>query len=1276
MAVILPVFVSGYHHFYVGGNVTKWQTIPVNITVDSDSAGGTSFQTQVQTATNTWNNISSARNVLGTNSLSTVDFTKDNLGTAWGRSDDTQNEVVYDADGEIIRELGVRSGNPQFNPARINGFAPTEKRPNGEIISGFVLINGSRTNFDRLSTLVHEFGHFQGLAHSSVGMHNSASFPSDARDPISLGSVPTMHPFSGNTGTGRQTLEPDDIASLSELYPEATFESSFSTIEGTVTRCPGSSTTAVTGANVRAINTSNPNIQLSRFTGFDNNTAGRYIIKGVPPGTYRLVIEPMGANDFTLNRFGSPPSSFESDFATEYLSAEADENGCAEELPDSSTNISATAGTTTSSKNFKVQNVKLALVIDDTGSMANEIVAVRTSLSAFITIVERITTTLGIPFPDVAIITFKDNVTQRIISNNPARLQAIVNGLTASGGDDCPESSVAALDSAGRLLRNGGVAVLVTDANSRPDGPKREAINIQYRAKGQRIFTLLSGDCSGSLLTGDGSNQEKSGEAMENCFINRMSENLDEFPLPETLGSESTVRTYSDISNGTGGFFTAIPGIKTTSNLVEKQRYINVATNLSVSSLVPAIGLINPGDGVRGRTFDVEILGSNTNFQGLSQISFGSGITVNSRTVNSPVRITANVTVTPDAVLGFRDVTVTTPLGASTTEEATGVGAINIVEPVATPTLISITPSSGGQGSTLDVSISGSNTNFVNGTSIANFGAGITVNSTTVINSTRAIANITVQNEAVIGFRDVIVTTSTEVARENVPGPFVVTPAGVVIPQVTAITPTQGERGRNLSVTVTGENTNFVNGVSVISFSGTGITVNNTIVNSAVSATANITIAANAALTFRDVIVTTSGEAAVGLGIFQVTPPLNAPPVCTGARPSVTLILPPDRRFVPVNILDVTDPDNDALTIGITTIRQDEPVDHIGDGSFVPDSTVNGSTALLRAESILGTVVVGGTSYVGNGRFYHVNFTATDTANNSCSGTVKVAVPHTRTATPIDGGALFNSITAQAARFSDFDGDRKTDLSVFREGEWHIRNTSNEQVGVFNFGLSGDRIVPADYDGDGKTDIAVYRNGSWWIIGANGTATVRQFGLAGDIPVPADYDGDGKDDLAVYRQGTWYLLQSSTGYAVLPFGLATDKPVPADYDGDGRTDIAVYRDGVWYLLRSAQGFIAFQFGLDADKPVPSDYDGDGRADPAVYRGGVWYLLRSAQGIAIFQFGLAADLPTPADYDGDGKTDVGVFRDGVWYSLNISTGQYRVVQFGTSNDRPIPSAFVP
>jgi uncharacterized delta-60 repeat protein len=62
----------------------------------------------------------------------------------------------------------------------------------------------------------------------------------------------------------------------------------------------------------------------------------------------------------------------------------------------------------------------------------------------------------------------------------------------------------------------------------------------------------------------------------------------------------------------------------------------------------------------------------------------------------------------------------------------------------------------------------------------------------------------------------------------------------------------------------------------------------------------------------------------------------------------------------------------------------------------------------------------------------------------------------------------------------DFDGDAKTDISIFRpsNGEWWINRSSSEQTVAAQFGTSADKPAPADFTGDGKTDIAFFRPSS------------------------------------------------------------------------------------------------------------------------------------------------------------------------------------------------------
>ncbi len=122
---------------------------------------------------------------------------------------------------------------------------------------------------------------------------------------------------------------------------------------------------------------------------------------------------------------------------------------------------------------------------------------------------------------------------------------------------------------------------------------------------------------------------------------------------------------------------------------------------------------------------------------------------------------------------------------------------------------------------------------------------------------------------------------------------------------------------------------------------------------------------------------------------------VNSPPDCTKAVPSEKEIWPANHKFVEIEIARVTDPDGDPVTIEITKITQDEPVDTEGDGQFSPDGKgVGTSTAEVRAER-------SGTKKVpGDGRVYLISFEASDGQGGSCTGEVAVGVPHDRRGEP------------------------------------------------------------------------------------------------------------------------------------------------------------------------------------------------------------------------------------------------------------------------------------
>ena len=127
---------------------------------------------------------------------------------------------------------------------------------------------------------------------------------------------------------------------------------------------------------------------------------------------------------------------------------------------------------------------------------------------------------------------------------------------------------------------------------------------------------------------------------------------------------------------------------------------------------------------------------------------------------------------------------------------------------------------------------------------------------------------------------------------------------------------------------------------------------------------------------------------------------------CETAYPSQNRLWPPDHRFESIEISGIEDPTGTHVLITIDSIFQDEPLDSLGDGNTEPDAWgVGSSVAHLRAERS------GNVNVPGDGRVYHIGFTATG-GQGECSGVVIVGVPHDRGkkgSIIVDGGPLYDS---------------------------------------------------------------------------------------------------------------------------------------------------------------------------------------------------------------------------------------------------------------------------
>ena len=297
----------------------------------------------------------------------------------------------------------------------------------------------------------------------------------------------------------------------------------------------------------------------------------------------------------------------------------------------------------------------------------------------------------------------------------------------------------------------------------------------------------------------------------------------------------------------------------------------------------------------QGQVVNFSLTGNNVAdfVQGATTVNFGSGITVASLTVDSPTTLHGQISVSYSAATGYRGFTVTT-LGQTALSDSDAI-LVNLTEPSGA----TITPTTAMQGTELNVQVQGIGTNWVNGLTAASFGNsnGLKVKSFTVNNATQqAVIDLVVAGTTYITVPYIVpgplpytltITTQqgSSLEQETLTNVFSVGPGAAII---TNVTPTSGRQGSTENVTITGQNTNFQNGVTqALMTSGAcppywspyvDVNVANVMVTSATSAMLSVAVSSTAPTGLRNLCVFTLGESASYANAFQVlpgTPTLN-----------------------------------------------------------------------------------------------------------------------------------------------------------------------------------------------------------------------------------------------------------------------------------------------------------------------------------------------------------------------------------------------------------------
>lgn len=718
--------------------------------------------------------------------------------------------------------------------------------------------------------------------------------------------------------------------------------------------------------------------------------------------------------------------------------------------------------------------VAIAMVIDDTGSMSEEIAGVRAGLEQYIDAVKA-SLAPGEEAPTIELLTFKDSVTTRISSNDLDAVRNQVSALRASGGGDCPEFSAHGLEAAVASVAPGGTILLATDAAPQP-GVDLGSVLAEMRAKGITLNTILTGDCSGISSSG-GSSEGGGGSEFLTSFsalatgptadavtINTAATGAASVGKPSADGSDD-----EDEGGGVRIFDSGQPAIDDHSNSTAG------ATKL-VEGGQPVIGRVGEGAdtadffsidlpaGTRraieiseAGSVRVELLAPDGSTVLASRFISGNGFLIAQPTETGEhfVRVTNGrsgahayqIAVSNDPLAGLTSaVDVFSTISSSTGGTFLVRDDINFGDPddfVASifnvlastlgPSIIAANPTNAPRGTTLAITLEGRGTNWRSGESAVSFnGAGIQVLSVDVTSPTLLSALVQVDAGTPLGTYDATVTTNLGAAPEVATGLRVleITPATTAVSLLT-VTPGTLTAGSSATLDLFGTNVTWDASTAVTL--GEGVNVDAVRVISPTQLEVDVTVDAVAEIGFRTASVTTSGTNAVLPRAVFVETPTGAIPQVLNATPSSGDLgreLSIKLQAANTNFVDGTTTADFGGDVEVVSVKVDSPT----------EATVQiriGSAASPGFRNV--SLTTGGETAVLIGGFF-VGGATTVVPVNEFSPVVDITTPNGQ----VFPGGGFSELSATATDVED--GDVSGELSWTSSRDGFIGIGSNLQV--------------------------------------------------------------------------------------------------------------------------------------------------------------------------------------------------------------------------------------